>query len=252
MTANPFTSAASASRYRAGRPDWTPYAASAVRRVSGIDEPVPAALDVACGTGISSRALAGLARSVVGTDLAEEMLPRVGSDHSLIAVLRGAAERLPFRDSCFDLIGVASALHWFDLARFAAEADRVAAPDATLLVLDHWFAGEMEGQPGFAEWAAGYVERYPSPPRDRSWRPADDLGRWRHVAVESYDHSIRMGRPELITYLASQSNLQVVVDRGEQTADAVRAWLDRELAPFYGREPSRAVGFAGYVACLRR
>ncbi len=252
MTANPFSSPGAAARYRAGRPDWTPYAGPVIRRVAGVGEPVPVALDVACGTGISSHAFAPLAQLVVGVDAGVPMLASLGDHDPLGARLAGRAEQLPLRDSCCHLIGVASGLHWFDLAQFAREADRVATVDATLLVLDHWFVGEMDGQRGFAEWMAGYKARHPSPPRDRSWRPTDDLGPWRHVAVEHYEHPLELTRGEMVDYLVSQSNLQVVVESGERTQAQVRDWLRGELGRFLaGGSPGR-FRFGGYVACLRR
>ncbi len=252
MSANPFSSPDAAARYLAGRPDWGSYAAPVIRRVAGISEPAPSALDVACGTGISSRAFAPLARSVVGVDAGLPMLRLPEDRHPLGARVGARAEQLPFRDSCFDLIGAASALHWFDLLRFAREADRVATADATLLVLDHWFEGEMDGQPGFAGWMAGHRASHPSPPRDRTWRPSDDLGPWRHVAVEHYQHTIELSQEQMVDYLSSQSNLQVVVDRGEQTEAQVREWLWSELGPFFASRPRGRFGFGGYVACLRR
>lgn len=248
---NPFVSDEGSRRYAAARPDYGPYLGPLISRLTGVAR-VPRALDAGCGTGISTRALAAVAATVVGLD---RSLPMLAAAHPApgLSYVAGDAEALPFADGAFDLVAAGSALHWFDVDRFAAEADRVAAPDAALVAHWHWFAASMEGRPGFADWVREtYAVRYPPPPRSGSAARAEVLGAWRRVGVEQFDHTVPFRLNELIDYLTTQSNLRVVIDGGQEPEGAVRAWLAAELAPFFGGAETAAFGFAGLVACYRR
>jgi len=190
MPDNPFATEAAAITYARGRPDYSGVISPIIRRMLGLDEPVPLAVDIGSGTGISTMALAPLAVQVIGVEPSLSMLERAAAAPN-VTYRRGSAEALPLENESCDLVSVGSALHWFDRQRFLGEASRVAKPEAWLVVHDHWFAGQMEGEARFEDWIkASYLQRYPPPERDRSWRPPADLGEWRHVRWERYDHSI--------------------------------------------------------------
>ena len=78
-----------------------------------LHEPVPWALDVACGTGQSTLALKAVASQVVGTDTSREMLDRAPREAD-VQYVEASAEDLPFADGFFRLVTVALALHWFE------------------------------------------------------------------------------------------------------------------------------------------
>lgn len=59
-----------------------------------------------------------------------------------VIFLKGSAEKLDFPNDTFDLITVAQALHWFDLRKFYAEAQRVLKPHGV-------FAAWAYGMPSF-------------------------------------------------------------------------------------------------------
>jgi len=92
---------------------------------------LPARCDHAwdCGTG-SGQAARGLARwfsKVTATDASAEQLERAEPcDRVSYAVAR--AESSGIDAGSVDLVGVAQALHWFDLEKFYAEVRRVARP----------------------------------------------------------------------------------------------------------------------------
>lgn len=251
MPENPFATELAASIYARGRPDYSDRVTDIARRITGLTEAVPLAVDVGSGTGISTLALAPLAERVVGVEPSRAMLERAAAAPNVTYRI-GSAEDLPVEDQSCDLIGVGSALHWFDQERFLAEASRVAKPSTWLVVHDHWFGGQMEGVDEFAEWARGvYLARYPSPPRDRSWRPPADLAEWKHIGWERYEHPIRFGPDDLANYLLTQSNLQVVIERGDQTPSELKGWLLDETVPFFESD-SAVFEFGGFVACHHR
>lgn len=252
MSANPFATGAAARLYAAGRPDYSDIVLDIIRRLAGITDRVQCAVDVGCGTGISTRALAPLAHTVIGVDPSPAMLDEA-SPATNIAYRAGWAEDLPVESASCDLIAVGSALHWFDQVGFLSEAARAAKPGAWLVVLDHWFAGQTQGREDFAAWIQDvYLTTYPSPPRDRSWRPPADLGEWRHTGWERYDHQVAFNADQLATYLLTQSNLQAAIGRGDQSEQQLRSWLINETAPLFAHNPVRVFLFGGFVACHRR
>lgn len=249
---NPFVSEAAARRYVEGRPDYSTLVSDIIRRLIGDDLPLDLAVDVGSGTGISTMAIAPFARRVIGVEPSPAMVRlAIPADNVIYRI--GTAEDLPVEDSAADLISVGSALHWFDQERFLAEASRVGRQEAWLIVYDHWFTARMQEHEEFVDWVRDvYLVRYPSPPRDRSWRPPDDLGLWRHTSWERFEHPVAFDIDQLAAYLMTQSNLQTVIERGERTEEKLRSWLVSEVSPFFGDDRSAHFVFGGFVAGHRR
>lgn len=94
------------------------------------------ALDVACGPGILSEALAAHVARSIGIDMTGAMIEeaRRGGDATY---LRGDAERLPFRDGVFDLVVCRDSLHHlFEPARCVNEMTRVVRPGGRVVIED--------------------------------------------------------------------------------------------------------------------
>ncbi len=98
------------------------------------------AIDLASGTGISTRAVAkalGDRADIIGIEPSEDMRRRAGEDTPQEASIRyeeGTAEALTFDDGSLDLIFVGQALHWFDRPAFCAEAGRVLKPGGVVAI----------------------------------------------------------------------------------------------------------------------
>lgn len=107
MPSNPFATDTAAHIYAAGRPDCSELVSNIIRRIAGVLEPVPYAVDVGSGTGISTMALAPLARTVIGVEPSPAMLKRARQAGNVTYRL-GSAELLPVEDRSCDLIGVGS------------------------------------------------------------------------------------------------------------------------------------------------
>jgi ubiquinone/menaquinone biosynthesis C-methylase UbiE len=85
------------------------------------------ALDLATGNGQAAVDLARHFGLVLASDAAANQLAHA-RPHPRVRYLRHAAERLPYRDGCADLLTAAQAAHWFDFPRFYAEVRRVLRP----------------------------------------------------------------------------------------------------------------------------
>lgn len=104
--------------------------------------PAQHVLDVGCGAGHLSFAIAPHAGAVVACDLSTEMLAAVDAEArrrglANVSTRQAAAESLPFDDQQFDLVCTRfSAHHWADLSRGLAEMRRVLRPGGRLIVID--------------------------------------------------------------------------------------------------------------------
>jgi SAM-dependent methyltransferase len=97
----------------------------------------PAVLDIGCGTGYGTAALAEPASSATGIDLAPNAIAYARShyQHPHLGFVAGSATALPFADASFDLITAFEVIeHLQDGNQLLAEARRVLRPGGVLLV----------------------------------------------------------------------------------------------------------------------
>ena len=99
-------------------------------------------LDLGCGGGHASFAVAPFAAQVVAYDLSAQMLEVVriaAEDRKLpnIETQQGSADSLPFDDATFDVVCTRfSAHHWRNLPQALKEAARVLTPGGRFIVID--------------------------------------------------------------------------------------------------------------------
>lgn len=101
------------------------------------------ALDCATGNGQAAVGLASRFAAVVATDLSVAQLARAEARPN-VRYLAATAERLPLADASVDLVTVAQALHWIDLAEFYPELARIARSGALIAA---WSYGRMRVDP---------------------------------------------------------------------------------------------------------
>ena len=98
-------------------------------------------LDIGCGTGRYTRLLRGLlphGSLLAGCDLSAAMLAQLrtgprGRAREVMPLL-AAAEELPLRPGCLDLVTAFNCVHHFDLDRFLAAAARVLKPGGQMFI----------------------------------------------------------------------------------------------------------------------
>ncbi|MCY1644463.1 class I SAM-dependent methyltransferase [Methylorubrum sp. SL192] len=171
--------------------------------------PHAAVLDLGCGGGHVTYAVAPDVRSVTALDLSQSMLDAVAAEAQRrglpnVATRQASVEALPFADASFDgVVSRYSAHHWGDVPAALREAHRVLAPRGRFGLVDvvhpgpplldtHLQAWELLRDPshvrdyGEAEWRRMLAEAGFVPGAVRRWRVRMEFSSW--VA--------RMGTPE--------------------------------------------------------
>jgi ubiquinone/menaquinone biosynthesis C-methylase UbiE len=249
-TTNPFADAEVGQLYDRGRPYLQARAVRRIAQIVGVTT-VRRALDVACGTGLSSVALAHLGDNVVGSEIASGMLA-AARRHPTVHYILSPAERLPFPGSAFDAVTVASGVHWFNQERFFAETHRVLTVDGWLAIYDHFFLGEMENVPGFSSWMEdSFSARYPLPPRSDTAATTEAPPRFHRVGGDEYVDVVEMTHRGLVDYLLTQSNTTVAVASESESRAEVRAWLSENTERFFDEpDHSRRLRFWTVIVCF--
>jgi ubiquinone/menaquinone biosynthesis C-methylase UbiE len=248
---NPFAASEAGSVYDRGRPFHHRRSLTRILALVGEDA-IGHGVDVACGTGMSTIALAEHASSVVGIDASPEMLHAARRAPGVWYLL-GSAERLPFIDESVDAVTCCSGVHWFDQTRFFAELHRVLRPHAWVGLYDHYFVGEMVGVPEFADWTRTMLRAYPLPERNAQVGDprADTPEGFEKVADEFFGDDIEMTADAFADYQLSISNFVSAAERGTPR-DELRAWLLESTAPLFEGASTRVLRFLGSITCLRR
>ena len=97
--------------------------------------PGACALDVACGTGNYTSALAARGLAMVGLDVSRTMLARAGAKHPFLPLVRGDAAALPFADGAFSHAVTTLAIHHMaDLPAVFSNVRRVVARGGRYLI----------------------------------------------------------------------------------------------------------------------
>src|SRR5690348_8393986 len=138
MTADPryYLSARLADAYAFHRPPlhaaiWTRIAAA-----SSIEDKVASALDIGCGAGASTAALAAYAHAVTGLDPSDAMLIRARKALPDVSFVQGRADALPFDDGAYSLVAAAGSLNYANPAAALAEISRVLRPLGRFVAYD--------------------------------------------------------------------------------------------------------------------
>ena len=249
MATNYFVSAETAARYARARPELNSEFNPRLLEHTGN---LGRALDVGCGTGISSRALTRVAGEVHGVDPSWVMLSEASPDANIFYCL-GVGENLPYADRSFDLLGVGLALHWFDREAFLAEAARVLRSTGWLFIADTWFGGTMRGVPEFSDWMrASYLQRYPDPPLNREPIANEGAAQFGFAIADrcELEREVTMTCEGLATYLTTQSNVTAGLERSGESLKGATDWLVSELEHFFG-SGGRTMPFGGSATLLR-
>jgi len=248
-----FQHARVAAGYASARPFLHPEVFARVRDLLQLPSRLRRALDVGCGTGMSSVALLSLAQDVVGVDASLDML-RLARRADFLHYLTSVAEALPFRSGSFDLIAACGSMDWVDRDRFVPRAADLLVAGGWLVSLDFGDTGRSVEVPALRTWYEGsFLRAYPRPPARDPMLTREEAAR--HGLGEPVDHTFAstcsFTAQQYTDFLMTESNVIAAVEYGAQSSDEVRRWLEAGLSSLFGGE-ARAVAFAGYIQVLRK
>ena len=253
---NYFTPKTAAERYSKGRPDFHSNTIRHIKNYLHLDKKLDNALDIACGTGLSTKALLEIATNVYGTDTSQEML-KFASQSDKIHYSIAPAEQQPFADNCFDLITVSSGVHWFDIDKFLAEANRLLKSKSWLVLYENHFIAEMGGNDNFTNWFPNvYLKKFPSPPRNNAYSWTNEKlvpKNFNFATEERFKNSITFSKKQLALYFTTQSNIIAAVEKNQTTYEQVENWLDQELASFFDNDDTtQTINYGNWIKFIQR
>jgi SAM-dependent methyltransferase len=213
-----------ADAYAAARPT---YPASLYRWVLGHAHGRGAAWDCATGNGQAAIDLSRHFSSVYASDISEAQLQHA-PHRSNIAYLVQPAEMTAFADHAFDLVTVATALHWFDFTRFWPEVIRVLRPGGLFCA---WAYGDFQCTDQVRQALADPIGEIVRP----FWSPRNAIA-WRGYLEEDLAFPFAAFRPppmsiqltwstvQLAAYISTWSAYKIAAadaDMGARLADAL-------------------------------
>jgi SAM-dependent methyltransferase len=194
-------------------------------------------VDLAAGTGLLSRALAGKAGHVIAVEPDNRMRSVLQDRSPGVEVLAGRGEAIPLPDASADAVLVSSAWHWMDPELAVPEIARVLRDHGRFGVLwnsrdlsvrwmraDEWFrtdelppeapASAVKPPPGSTEWGGRRV-------------PLPDPGVFENIETAVFRFSRWMTPSDLVDLMATYSR---VITAGPDVRDAGRARARAALA----------------------
>ncbi len=241
-----------AAGYAYGRP---PVHRSIVQKLEtypGMGVAVERALDVGCGAGLSTAAIAHLAGMVVGLEPVAAMLAHCGVVAPRARFLVGQAERLPFRDGTFNLLTAAGSLNYTDRRLFLPEAARVLAPGGVLAIYDFSAGRRLRDSDRLDGWYDTFERRYPSPP-GYHLDPRSLAYGSSGLRLETYEEmevGVSMTFSWYLRYAMTETNVELAISRGAREAE-IEDWCRATLEAILVDETFDVL-FDAYIACVRR
>ena len=242
-----------AAGYAYARPPVHPRVLQHVRAHLHLTSAVARALDIGCGAGRSTAALADVADRVVGIDPAPAMMEHRRSVAPRARFVVGRAERLPFPDAAFNLITAAGSINYADLSLALPETARVLAPQGTLVIYDFSAGRRFSDSGRLGDWYAEFDRRYPDAPGydiDVRVLPFERAG----LTLDAYHRfevPIPMTLDSYLRYVMSETRIELALTMGVKETD-VREWCRLTLEDVFSEGEPRDVIFDAYAAYLER
>ena len=238
--------------YAFHRPPVHPRVLALVAKDLGLVRPVARALDIGCGAGLSTAALAPHARVAVGLEPAADMLTYRRQAAPLGHFVVARAEAPPFGGGVFDLVTAAGSLNYVDLSRFLPEAARLLTRDGTLVVYDFSSGRRVADDPALERWFAAFERRYPFPPGYAFdlGQLNDDRAGLRIASRRRFAVDLPLTAAAYLDYVLTESNVEQAI-AGGASPDEMREWCWAGLTPIFGTG-TREVRFEGYVVYVTK
>jgi SAM-dependent methyltransferase len=225
-----------------------------ILRSARLDRRAHRALDVGCGAGLSTAALASLAQHVTGLEPVRAMLAHCRSVAPQARFVIGVAEQLPFGAGLFDLVTAAGSLNYADLPPALAEVARVLTLGGRFLLYDFSEGRRSPGGDALADWFAAFEQRFPWP---AGWRPLDPrelplaTSGLRLLDYTEIELRLPTSFDAYLRHTVSGINVDYAITRGAYSVEKARDWCQATLAPVFAAGDLTVV-IPGYLATLSR
>jgi SAM-dependent methyltransferase len=192
---------------------------------------VQAILDLAAGTGLLTRQLAGRAPRIYAVEPDERMRAVLAARSPAAEVLAGRGEDIPLPAASVDAVTISAAWHWLDPERAVPEITRVLRPGGHLGVL--WVSRD-ERVPWVAEFTA-FAREAREADRPRGQRPRRrqvDFPPGTALSAPQerlFGYTVPMTKDELAGLLGTYSGI-ITMEPGQREGfiRRVRDFLDRQ------------------------
>lgn len=227
---NYFDQPEAALRYAKYRPDYHELVMKQIRRFLQFKHKLPMGLDVSCGTGLSSKALTLICEKVIACDSSEAML-KFANQHEQITYVQMDENALEFPEATFDILSIASGIHWLDIQKFLHSAYRFIKPKSWLLIYDHAICTQ---QSNLNDWYQEFfMNSYPPPARNNMEIKNQLVNGLAFIKEEVFTHQINYQLETFVQYLCTQSNVLSLVQSGTSTFEEIEQKLREELGVFF-------------------
>ncbi len=187
-------------------------------------------VDLACGTGLSTRIWVGKAHKVVGIEpngqmraLAEN-ITRLTAGAEAISYREGSSQGTGLPDGCADIVTCSQALHWMEPGLTFAEIARILRPGGVFAAIDCDWPPSV-GQRAEAAYTLAYeraraLEAEYTFTKARRWPKSEHLQRLRSCGRFSFVKEVMLHSVEvspltrLIGILLSQGGVKTLLDNG--------------------------------------
>jgi SAM-dependent methyltransferase len=240
-----------AAGYAFHRPPVHPRIIAKLREQLHLTKPLKRALDIGCGAGLSTAALAPIAERIVGIEPIASMLAHRAAVSTKAHFVVAQAEQLPFATQSFDLLTAAGSLNYADLDRFFPEAARVLTDSGVLVIYDFSEARRLRNDRRLEEWYEHFVGRFAAPPgyaMDVRTLAYDRYGLGL-CAYEEFEVTVPMTHENYLQYALSEARVEMAIMRGASETD-IHDWCHRTLADIFDENP-REVLFDAYLALIK-
>jgi ubiquinone/menaquinone biosynthesis C-methylase UbiE len=181
--------------------------------------PAPHILDVGCGTGISTRALAEKGAAVTGCDRDRKMINQalVKPFPSITYAVAPAENLRPFESAYFDAVTTFGAFHWFANQNAIDEIKRVLMSKGVFFVANKNDVGDFKV--GYRAMLTQFIEEK-IPDIKNGYNPAKVLveGSFNGVEKRAFETTELFTLTQAITYLQSVSIWNLVPRYRRETA----------------------------------
>jgi len=242
-----------AKRYKAGRPDFHALVAEKIKSHLKLQNKVSVCLDVACGTGLLTKALLEISERVIGIDNSEGMLKQAEQNPRIDYIL-GQAEDLKMINGSMDLITVSSAFHWFDQTAFLKSGYAKLKQNCYIVIHNNSFTLTTDDKDcdAFKNWMVDvYLKKFASPERNQksvNQSEIQEIG-YEFAGEDKFGNVVSFNVEGLMNYLITQSNVISNVELGKYSIEEVKHWLKMNW-PFISKKIKPVILFSLIILCI--